>query len=289
MIIVIIGPTGVGKTKLSVELAKKINAEIINADATQVYRNMNIATAKVTLDEMEGIKHHLIDTKDFTENYTIYDYQKDGREIIDKLQKENKNIIIVGGSALYIKALLYDYQFNKETTTYNLDKYSNQELYDFIKEHDSTIDVHVNNRKRLERYYSKILNNGVSSKNENKKLYDFETIFLTTDRYNLYNIIDNRVDKMVESGLLKEAKYFYDKKITCKSLNTVIGYKELFKYFDGELTLDEALNLIKKNSRHYAKRQYTFFRNKFDYHLVNTNYNDFNKTIDEVMEILKIK
>ena len=119
MIIVIIGPTGVGKTKLSVELAKKINAEIINADATQVYKNMNIATAKVTLDEMEGIKHHLIDTKDFTENYTIYDYQKDGREIIDKLQKENKNIIIVGGSALYIKALLYDYQFNKETTTYN--------------------------------------------------------------------------------------------------------------------------------------------------------------------------
>ena len=105
MIIVIIGPTGVGKTKLSVELAKKINAEIINADATQVYRDMNIATAKVTTSEMEGIKHHLVDTKDFTENYTIYDYQKDGREIIDKLQKENKNIIIVGGSALYIKAL----------------------------------------------------------------------------------------------------------------------------------------------------------------------------------------
>lgn len=286
MIIVIIGPTGVGKTKLSVELAKKINAEIINADATQVYKKMDIATAKVTKEEMDGIKHHLIDTMEITDNYTIYDYQKEGRKIIDELQKRGKNIIIVGGSGLYIKSLLYDYNFDENKNTYDLSNYTNQELYDHIKKYDENIEIHVNNRKRLERYYTKILNEEVITKNENKKLYDFKTIFLTTDRENLYNIINDRVDKMIEMGLLDEAKYFYDLKIECKSLNTVIGYKELFKYFNNEISFDDAIELIKRNSRRYAKRQYTFFKHKFDYHLVNTNYDDFNKTIEEVLEII---
>lgn len=286
MIVLIIGPTGVGKTKLSVELAKKINAEIINGDAMQVYKKMNIATAKIREEEKEGITHHLFDIKDFYDDYTIYDYQKDGRRIIDDILSRGKNVVIVGGSALYIKALLYDYNFTKEDKKYDFSSYTNQELYSKIIEYDNEIDVHVNNRKRLERYYTKILNNSHMGANEDKKLYDFKTIFLTTDRNNLYNIINKRVDLMVEEGLINEAKYFYDQHISCKSLDTVIGYKELFKYFEGKITLDEALELIKKNSRHYAKRQYTFFKNKFDYILVETNYENFNSTVREVLDIL---
>ncbi len=284
MILVVVGPTGVGKTKMSVELAKHYNAEIINADSMQVYKDLDIGTAKVTEEEKEGITHHLFDICDVNSLYTVYDYQKDARAMIDKLTKENKNIVIVGGTGLYIKALLYDYQFKDEE---ELDDYSyltNEEIMSKIKKYDEECDIHINNRKRLVRYLNKLEQDLVLEKQGNNKLYDFKMIGLTADRDTLYEKINNRVDKMVKDGLVEEVKSFYDKGIRSKAIMTGIGYKELYKYFDNEISLDEALDLIKKNSRRYAKRQYTFFKNQFsDIKWYETNYNNFNKTVSEVI------
>ena len=157
-IIVITGPTGVGKTKLSVELAKKIDAEIINGDSVQVYRKMDIGSAKVKEEEKENIEHHLFDIVDTNEIYTVFDYQKDCRRKIDEILKKGKKVIIVGGTGLYIKAALFDYQFKEGTTTNDYSNLTNEEIYNKIKEYDSSIDIHINNRKRLERMLNKIEN-----------------------------------------------------------------------------------------------------------------------------------
>ncbi|MBO4601086.1 MAG: tRNA (adenosine(37)-N6)-dimethylallyltransferase MiaA [Bacilli bacterium] len=286
MIIVIGGPTGVGKTKLSVELAKKYNGVIINSDAMQVYKEMNIATAKIKEEEKENIPHYLFDICDLEDVYTIYNYQKDARKIID--ENKDKTIIIVGGSGLYQKAALYDYKLDDETinTNKSFDDLTNEELYQLALKKDPLCDVHKNNRKRLIR----VLNKKEVNHEKSKLLYD-NAIFigLTTSRENLYNIINKRVDKMVDEGLINEAKYFYDKNIKCKALDTVIGYKELFKYFSGEISKEEALDLIKKNSRHYAKRQYTWYNNQLPTIWVETNYDDFSKTVDEVIKIIEEK
>jgi len=287
MIVVIIGPTGVGKTKLSVDLAKKLNAEIINCDSMQVYKELNIGTAKVTEEEKENMTHHLLDFVEPDKLYTVYDYQKDCRKKISELQKNNKNIIIVGGTGLYVKAALYDYRFETEQEKKNYKDLSNEELLSRIKQKDSTVDIHLNNRKRLERALEKLENNGEFTKNGNVKLYDFYTIGLTTDRDNLYSIINKRVDKMIKEGLIDEVKALYNKKIRSKAINTGIGYKELYEYFDGKLSFEESIELIKKNSRRYAKRQYTFFKNQMDVKWFETNYDDFNKTIEEVYNYIK--
>ena len=225
MIIVIVGPTGVGKTKLSVELAKKINAEIINCDSMQVYKNLNIGTAKVKEEEKENIPHHLFDIVNPNELYTVYDYQKDCRNKIKELQEKNKNIIIVGGTGLYVKAALYDYKFEVEEEKKSYKDLSNEELLERIRQKDNTLDIHINNRKRLERALEKLENNGEFTKDGNIKLYDFYTIGLTTSRENLYDIINKRVDKMMDEGLLEEEKSLYDKNIHGKAINTGIGYK----------------------------------------------------------------
>lgn len=287
MIVVIIGPTGVGKTKLSVELAKKLDAEIINCDSMQVYKDLNIGTAKVTEAEKDGVKHHLLDIVEPTDIYTVYDYQKDCRKKIDELQKDNKNIIIVGGTGLYVKAALYDYRFDKEEEKKDYKELSNLEILEKIRTKDENIDIHINNRKRLERALEKIENNSTFTKNGNIKLYDFYTIGLTTSRNNLYDIINKRVDKMLKEGLIEEVKSLYDQGIRGKAINTGIGYKELYAYFDGDITLEEAIELIKKNSRKYAKRQYTFFNNQMDVIWFETNYEDFNKTIEEVYNYIE--
>ena len=286
MIIVVVGPTGVGKTKMSVELAKHYNAEIINADSMQVYKYLNIGTAKVTEEEKENIPHHLFDIAEVNEVYTVYDYQKDGRKKIQELQEKGKNIIIVGGTGLYIRALLFDYKFKDEDSD-ELNLYedlTNKEILDKILEIDEDCDIHVNNRKRLVRYLNKLEQDLVLENNGDKPLYDFKMIGLTTDRETLYDKINKRVDKMVYEGLIEEVKYFYDNDIRSKAIETGIGYKELYKYFDKEISLDEALDLIKKNSRRYAKRQYTFFNNQFkNIKWYNTNYNNFSKTVEEVI------
>ena len=282
MIIVITGPTGVGKTKLSVSLAKKINAEVINADSMQVYKGLDIATAKIKEEEKEGVVHHLFDIAEVNDNYTVYDYQRDCRRKIEEITSRGKNIIIVGGTGLYIKSALYNYEFNEEENTYDFSNMSNSEILNKIKEYDEDIDIHVNNRQRLERALTKVMNGTVNSLKGNQKLYDFKMIGLTLDRDLLYKRIDSRVDAMVRDGLIEEARMLYDKGVYSKAIKTGIGYKELYQYFDGKITLDEALDLIKKNSRHYAKRQYTFFNNQFSMKWFNVDFDNFDKTIDEV-------
>ena len=274
MILAIIGPTAVGKTKLSIELAKKYNAIIINCDAMQVYQGLDIGTAKATLEEQEGIPHELLDFVPVTQNYTVYDYQKDARKLLEKYQ--GRNIIFVGGTGLYLKSALYDYRFYEETTTNSYDNLTNEELYNLALTKDKNMNIHPNNRKRLVRF----LNKEVQEYVEPKPLYDFKIIGLTTSRDILYDKINKRVDVMFQSGLLTEVKSFYDQGIHSKALETGIGYKELYQYFDNKITLEEAKELIKKNSRHYAKRQYTFFNHQLDVKWFNTNYEDFSKTIN---------
>ena len=286
-IIVIVGPTGVGKTKLSIELAKKLNAEIINADSMQVYKELNIGTAKITDEEKEKIPHYLFDIVKPTDMYTVYDYQKDARKVIDNILSRGKRVIIVGGTGLYIKALLYDYEFQAENKTYDFSNMSNTELLDKINSYNLGINIHINNRKRLERTLTKLLNNNINANKSNTKLYDFLAVGLTVSREKLYKIIDDRVDRMIDNGLVDEVKSFYDRGIRSKAINTGIGYKELYLYFDGKLELEDAINLIKKNSRHYAKRQYTFFNNQMNIKWFNTNYDDFSKTVHEIYNYIK--
>lgn len=276
MILAIIGPTAVGKTKLSIELAKKYNAIIINCDAMQVYQGLDIGTAKVTSEEKEGITHELLDFVPVTQNYTVYDYQKDARKLLEKYQ--GRNIIFVGGTGLYLKSALYDYRFHEDTTTNSYDNLTNEELYNLALAKDKNMTIHPNNRKRLVRFLNKEIQEYV----EPKPLYNFKIIGLTTSRDILYDKINKRVDVMFQSGLLTEVKSFYDQGIRSKALETGIGYKELYQYFDNKITLEEAKDLIKKNSRHYAKRQYTFFNHQLDVKWFNTNYEDFSKTIKEV-------
>ena len=281
MIICIVGPTGVGKTKLSVSLAKKYNAIIINCDAMQVYKDLNIGTAKVKEEEKEGISHYLFDIKEVDEDYTVFDYQQDVRKLLE--EHKDKNIIFVGGTGLYLKAALYDYRFRVETSPKkDYSSYTNEELYQMIKEKDISVTIHPNNRVRMERF----LNKEDIEEVEPIKLYDHFLIGLTTDREILYDRINKRVDTMVEEGLLEEAKSFYDKGIKTKPLMGGIGYKELYDYFDNKVSLDEALDKIKQNSRRYAKRQYTFFNNQLDVKWFNTDFNNFQNTIDNVTEYI---
>jgi len=285
-IVVIVGPTGVGKTKLSIELAKYLDGVVINGDSMQVYKGLDIGTAKVKESEKMGVPHFLFDIVDVKDNYTIYDYQRDGRALLEKFINDDRNVIIVGGSGLYIKSLLYDYRFNDEETTSDFANLTNEEILSEIKKnHDS--DIHVNNRKRLVRELNKIKNNSVINSNIHKKLYDFKEIGLTCDRDTLYEVVNKRVDLMFDEGLVLEVKSFYDRNIRSKAIMTGIGYKELYDYFDGKITLDEARDLIKKNTRHFIKRQYTFFNHQMDVTWVNVNFDNFAETIDEVKELIK--
>ena len=287
MIIAILGPTAVGKTALSIALAKKYKAEIINFDAMQVYVKLDIGTAKVTKEEMEGVPHHLLSFVPINKNYSVYDYQKDARCLIDKLLKENKNIILVGGTGLYLKAVLFDYNFTEGTTYKEYNDLTNEEILNKIKSYNVEELPHVNNRKRLVRLLNKLENNETITNDGNNLLYK-DTIFigLTTDRNTLYDKINKRVDIMFNNGLLEEVESLKDEFNTSKALNTAIGYKEFIPYFNHEKTLDEVKDDIKKNSRHYAKRQYTFFNHQFNLKWFNTNYDDFNKTKIEVINYI---
>ena len=280
MIISIVGPTGVGKTKMSVALALKYNAIIINADAMQVYKGLDIGTAKVTEEEKQGVSHLLFDICDVNEEYSVFNYQKDVREILERYK--DRNIFFVGGTGLYLKAALYDYRFNYEEEKMDYSEYSNEELYELAKKKDPEMEIHVNNRIRLERFLTKEDNSVVPV-----KLYDHLIIGLTTERSILYDRINKRVDIMVQDGLLDEVRKFYEAGIKTKPLINGIGYKELYKYFDGEYSLEEALDKIKQNSRHYAKRQYTFFNNQLDVNWFDVNFQDFDKTIDEVCSFIE--
>ena len=284
-IIVIVGPTGVGKTSLSLSLAKNYNAEIINIDAMQIYKEMNIGTAKIM--DTKGIPHHLLSIRSVSDPYSVYEYQKDARKILDEFIKNNKNVIIVGGSGLYVKALLYDYKFDVENDNNQYDNLSNEDIYTEIKELNNEVDIHINNRKRLVRMLNKLKNNNKLDNNGDTLLYDnVYFIGLSTDRTTLYKRIDERVDEMVKEGLIEEVKSLYDKNINTIPINTAIGYKELYKYFDSKISKEDAIDLIKKNSRHYAKRQYTWFNNKMNIKWFDVDFNNFENTIKEVIKYI---
>ena len=287
-IIVITGPTSVGKTALSIAIAKKYDGEIINADSMQFYKGLNIGTAKIKEEEKEGIPHHLFDINEVDDEYSIYHYQKDARIIIEDIQKRHKTPILVGGTGLYLKAALYDYQLSKETQNSKFEEYTNEELYKLLTKIDQNAKVDPNNRRRLIRalsYYQEN-NKSISQNKTDKLLYDTIFIGLTCDRNILYDRINQRVDIMVKEGLIDEVRKFYDQKIYTKPLINGIGYKELYQYFDGKITLDETIDLIKKNSRHYAKRQYTFFNHQMNIKWFNVSFTNFNDTIEEVIKYI---
>ena len=288
-IILIVGPTGTGKTTLSIKLAKKYDAVILNADSTQVYTEPLIATAKIREHEKENIEHYLFDVVSLNDDYTLYDYQKDGRRLLDRFISENKNVIIVGGSGLYVKALLYNYVLeDKKEIDIDFSEYSNEELKNKVLALDPESDIHVNNRQRLESFLKHYYETGkVIKKTDeiNNKLYNFISIGLKSDRETLYKMLDKRVDSMFNEGLLDEAERLY--KMNLKNYTNIIGYKELNEYFNSNISLDEAKELIKRNTRRYAKRQFTWFNNQMkDIKWFDVNYDNFYDTIKEVENYL---
>ena len=290
-VIVITGPTGVGKTKLSIELAKIYNGEIINADSMQIYKELNIGTAKIKEEEKVGIPHHLFDIKNVDEEYSIFNYQHDCRQIIDKILSQNKTPILVGGTGLYIKSALYDYKLDYNSNTNDYENLTTEELYNKLISIDKEIidKIDKNNRRRLINainYYEKNKTSIINNKTD-KLLYDTIFIGLTTDRSNLYEIINKRVDVMIKEGLIEEVAKFHKQNIYTKPLIGGIGYKELYDYFNNKTTKEEAIELIKRNSRRYAKKQYTFFNHQIPVKWFNTDYNNFNNTVDDVCKYIE--
>ena len=297
-VIVIVGPTGVGKTKLSIELAKKYNGEIINGDSMQVYKEMNIGTAKIKDEEKEGIPHHLFSILSFNESNSIYDFQTLVRNKIEEISSRNKLPIIVGGTGLYLKACLYDYEFleTKESNV-NLDKYkdySNEDLHKELEKFDkeSAEKIHPNNRRRVLRAIEIYLSNSesktnIEAKQEHKLIYDATIIGLTIDRKILHSIQDKRVDKMMEEGLLKEVEVLLSKEeFMNNTASQAIGYKEFIPYFNNEITLEQAIEQVKIHTHQYSKRQYTFFNNQLNVNWIEVDLNNFNKTIETANNII---
>lgn len=276
---VIIGPTASGKTDLSIFIAKQLNGEIISGDSMQIYRGLDIGTAKVTEKEMDGVPHHLIDIKNVDETFSAAEFQQLAREKIADIHARGKLPIICGGTGLYIQSVLYDYQFaqdgNDETIRKELEKEADNIGAEAIHEKLRAVDpisaeaIHPNNVRRTIRALEIFHTTGQpaseqqSSKKQDEK-YDSVIVGLTMDRAMLYERINKRVDLMMESGLLDEAEMLYGLGLKDVPAVQAIGYKELFGYIKGEQQLDEAVNLLKQNSRHYAKRQLTWFRNKMD-------------------------
>lgn len=299
-VIVIVGPTSVGKTKMGVELAKRINGEIISGDSMQVYKMMDIGTAKVTKEEMENIPHHLIDIKNPDESYNVKEFQESVRYWIKDIISRGKIPIIVGGTGLYIKAALYDYEFDETEIDHDVFKerfkdYTNEQLYQYLMEIDEKTahTLHFNNRQRVLRAIEIYELSGqkksdILEKQEHVLLYDVCFVGLTIDREKLYERINERVDIMDKLGLEEEVYQLYQKGYHSKMQSMkAIGYKEWFDYFDHHISKIEVLEKIKKNSRNYAKRQYTWFRNQFDMNWFDVCLDDFSITVNEVLKHLK--
>lgn len=278
-VVAIIGPTASGKTALSIRLAKEIDGEIINGDSMQIYRHMDIGTAKITEVEMEGIPHHLLDIKEPTEGFSVAEYQRLVRGKIEEIQSRGKMPIIVGGTGLYVQSVLYDFQFAKqeidETARENyykeLDVLGPEAMYAKLVRLDAAAaaTIHPNNTRRVIRALELAELAGVSRAEEqfnrgDMPLYNHLIIGLDMDREKLYERINLRVELMMEAGLVEEVRALYDAGIRDVQAIKAIGYKELYAHFDGLVSLDEAEEQIKQNSRRYAKRQLTYFRNKMD-------------------------
>lgn len=270
-VIVIAGVTATGKTSLGVKLAKKYNGEIINADSVSIYKDLNIGSAKATLEEQAGIKHHLLDQLSLEKDYSVADFQSDARAVIDDIIERGKTPIIVGGTGLYINALIYDYRFEKEELMEIDDNLSNTELKKLLDKLDpeSSSKIHINNRKRLQRAVQIAQTHGkskseVNKSGKNKQIYDAKVFFLQGDRKKLYERINERVDLMFEEGLLEEVENLFRNNKDFFELKSVssIGYQEFKEYFLGNISLKEVKELIKRNTRRLAKRQITWFKHQ---------------------------
>ena len=299
-VIVVIGPTSVGKTKMGVALAKKLNGEVISGDSMQVYRQMDIGTAKVTIEEMEGVTHHCIDILDPKDQYSVHDFQQTVRKQITEITNRGHVPIIVGGTGLYIKAALYDYTFSEmENNNDEINKkykdYTNEQLYAHLKQIDeeSAKILHFNNRRRVLRAIEIYEQTGqkkseMINEQEHICLYDAYFVGLTLPRELLYERINLRVDLMMKNGLQGEMESLIKQGLTRENQSMkAIGYKEWFDYYDHQIDLNDVLELIKKHSRQYAKRQYTWFKNQFDVHWYDICLENFSKTIEEVSRDLK--
>ncbi len=301
-LVVIVGPTAVGKTKLGVELAKHLNGEVISGDSMQVYKGMDIGTAKVTQNEMEGIVHHLIDIKDPVESFSVAEFQSLAKPLISKLNKNGKLPLIVGGTGLYISSVIYDYnfpdvpsdiQFREEMEDF-VAKYGPVMLHEKLKTVDliSYETIHPNNYRRVIRalevfHVTKKTLHQFQSEQSKICQYDLVLIGLTMERNLLYDRINARVDVMVETGLIEEVRQLYERGVrNCQSVQA-IGYKEIYDYIEGRTTIEEAINHLKQNSRRYAKRQLTWFRNKLDidwFTITETNFSEKQKEILNLIE-----
>lgn len=298
-IIVITGPTAVGKSKIGVEIAKEFSTEIISCDSVQVYKYLDIGSGKINTEEMENIKHHMIDIILPDVNYSLFDYKSDAKKCIDSIYSKNNIPIIVGGTGFYIASLIYDNNYIEESSDELYSNYlknlSNDELYSLLREKDieSYNKIDFNNRRRLIRALEFINNTNIKFSDYNKEQfkkespYEYYYIVLFDERENLYSRINNRVDKMIKDGLVSEVerlnKMGYDSK--CKSMNS-IGYQEIGNYLKGNISLDEAICLIKKNSRHYAKRQLTWFRREKNSIWINIENKNIKQIVDDILKII---
>ena len=293
---------------MSIQLAKKINGEIISADSIQVYKGMDIGSAKITKEETDGIPHHLIDILEPKEEFNVHIFKKLATKAINDISSRGKIPIIVGGTGFYIQAVLYDINFDDTETDYEYREYleqlakdkGNAFLHNMLKEvdHKSAAAIHCNNLKRVIRaleYYKqtgKKISEHNEKERENKSPYNFAYFVLNDKRDKLYNRINQRVDIMFDNGLLKEMETLIAKGYTRDLVSMQgIGYKELFNYFDGKTSLDETKELIKKNTRHFAKRQLTWFRREKDVTMLNIDEFNYDrlKVLNEMLNFLKNK
>ncbi len=276
-LVVLTGPTAVGKTKASIELAKSIGGEIISADSMQVYRYMDIGSAKISTEEMEGVPHYLVDVLDPREDFHVVKFQEMAKSAMEEIYSHGHIPILVGGTGFYIQALVYDIDFtNKDEDTSirrKLETFADQEGLEALHERLRKVDpksaelIHANNKKRVIRALEFFEQTGkpISEHNEVEKAkespYDFRYFVLTDDRQRLYNRIDQRVDLMIEKGLVEEVKGL--RQMGCKKDMVSmqgLGYKEILEYLDGDTSLEESIYKIKRDTRHFAKRQLTWFR-----------------------------
>jgi tRNA dimethylallyltransferase len=288
MIIVLTGPTGVGKSELAISLAKKVNGEIVNADAFQVYQGLHIATAAPTSLQLASVPSHLYGFVPLEQSYDICAYQKDARNVIEDILSRNKTPILVGGSGLYIRSALYDYDLNLDTSSVDMSPYkslNDEKLHKVLEKLDpeEAKKIHPHNRKRVERDVEICLalhgsKTSFLAKQSHQPIYP-KTIFvaLIKERQELYPSLDQRVDKMFEAGLLDETLPLIKKYGRDTRAFQAIGVKELFGYIDGTTSLDETKDLIKKNTRHYVKRQETFFAHQFPINYV--------ETLDDILKL----
>ena len=290
-VIVIVGVTAVGKTSMSIKLAKAINGEIINGDALQVYKELNIITDKISEDKKQGVPHNLLNIKSINEDYSVEEYQSNIRKVISEVISRGHTPIIVGGTGIYIKAALYDYTFQKENISNKEieEKYkdkSNDELYELLNSLDPKAceSIHKNNRRRVLRAIAIYETTGVSKSSliENQKhemIYDALLIGLDMDKDIVNAKIDARIEQMFDEGVIEEVK----NNKTTSTASKAIGYKEITSYLNNEISLNEAKELMKIHTHQYGKRQRTWFKNQFD---VNWIYNDEN-AFDKVLDLVK--